>query len=228
MKRFSAMMIAGVIVPLVLWVTIAGAALPFGPGVKNGNAAYTKLYADSLIVGGAYVGGGITAAAVSDSLDAVRATIPLIPATWSTGLPVYPDTVQTAKDSLTVMSLADVITLPTEYATYLHAFGNASPAADSLFMIGMFSPKDTDPDSVYWYVKASAGIDSASYGVVVSQKAAATDAPFVQQRLGATLMNTWERKAYAFLDFNAGDYAVTIRIRLTHAASINISPIYFK
>ncbi len=230
MKRFGFLLFAGVIVPLTLLLSESRATLPFGPGVKNGSAAYTKVYTDSLFIAGSPFGGvGITANAVSESLDVVRATIPAIPATWSTGLPVYPDTVQTAKDSLTVMTLADMLTLPTQYATYLHAFGNGSAAADSMFMATLFLPKDTDPDSVFWFVKASAGKDSAGYGVTISQKTAAgTDAPFVQADLGATLMNTWERKAYAFLDFSEGDYVVTIRFRLVGSASINISPIYFK
>lgn len=154
---------------------------------------------------------------------------PAVPSIWSTGLPSIMDTLQTAKDSLTVMQLADIVNLPTEYSTYLHAFGNGTAPADSVSIVGLFLPKDTDPDSVYWYVKASAGADSAGYGVTISQKTSAgTDAPFVQRHLGATLMNTWERKAFAFLDFNEGDYAVTVRFRLVGSANVNISPLYFK
>lgn len=244
MKRFGFMIFACVIVPLALLLSESQATLPFGPGVKNGQAAYTKVYAESLFVGGTPIGGGVTADAVSDSADvvrgqmreaisdtadAIRAIIPAVPPVWSTGLPSIIDTLQTGKDSLTVVELADMVNLPTEYATYLHAFGNASPAADSVFIAGLLLPKDTDPDSVYWWVKASAGADSAGYGVTISQKTAAgTDAPFVQGHLGATLMNTWERKAFAFLDFNEGDYAVTVRFRLVGSANVNISPIYFK
>jgi hypothetical protein len=228
MKRFGFMIFACVIVPLALLLSESQATLPFGPGVKNGQAAYTKVYADSVIVGGSYVG-GVTADAVSDTADAIRAIIPAVPPVWSTGLPSIIDTLQTGKDSLTVVELADMVNLPTEYATYLHVFGNGSAAADSVFIVTLILPKDTDPDSVYWWVKASAGADSAGYGVTISQKTAAgTDAPFVQGHLGATLMNTWERKAFAFLDFNEGDYAVTVRFRIVGSANVNISPIYFK
>lgn len=145
------------------------------------------------------------------------------------GLPTIPDTTRSALDSLTVYLLADVVNLPVEYATHLTAIGNGTAPADSLFLVRAFVPPKADPDSIYWWIKASAvTADSASYGVTITQKTGTVDVPFTGVYLGVTAANTWERKAYAFDAFKAGVYDLVIRFRLRVGHKLWISPIYFK
>jgi hypothetical protein len=151
------------------------------------------------------------------------------PTTWCVPLPVIPDTVKSSLDSLTVLHLADAANLPYDYATHLHAFGNGSAAVDSVFLCALFEPRADNPDSLYFWVKASTtSADSASVVVKVEQKGAGTDTPFTSENLGVAAKNTWERKAYAYDDFLAGPYVLTVRFRLRMSQTFTISPVWFK
>ena len=227
-------------------------ALPFGPGSQNGNAAYHKIHADSIWVEGSLLLGAQSgtpvdlSAAISDTADAVRslvggkldktaardsvnAAIKAALSPWMVDVPTYPDSVGTALDSLTVMLMADM-TLDTEYSHYLHAIGNGTAPEDSLRILRSFKPVITDPDSLYWWVKANAAGDSVNYSVIIRGKNAAgvMDSCVATVVLTAAAMDAWCRVAVAAGSFVQGWYDAIVRVRISHAAYFDISPLYFK
>lgn len=213
------------------------AALPFGPGSQNGNAAYHTVYTDTLRVGSAVITGPVGLAALGDSLknehpkvyaDTIKGSV-LDVSPWMVDVPIYPDSVSTALDSLTVLLIADM-TLPTEYSHYLHAFGNGTAPADSIRLLRSFRPQIVDPDSMYWWVYSNAAGDSSNYSFVIRGKNAAgvMDSVVTTGVIRASAMNTWKRVSVAAGWFYSGWYDAILRIRLSYGSKMSISPIYFK
>lgn len=195
--------IAAFLVPVLVWglmVFPRGAGAWKSPSVSGGTGMSAEAFGDSLFT-----------------------KFPFIQ------LPVMPDTSKSELDSLTVLLLADTANLPVEYATHLHAYGNGTDPADSLFLVRAFIPPKTDPDSVYWWVKSSAvTADSVSYGVTFSRKTSSEETVFTQTYLSADTANTWERRAFAFDAFSPEQYDLTVRFRIRAGHGIWISPVYFK
>jgi hypothetical protein len=158
-----------------------------------------------------------------------QAPVARLSTTWFVPPPTFPDTLKSSLDSLTVLALADVANLPYEYAEHLHAFGNGSAAVDSVFLVKLFLPVAANPDTVFFWIRSSAANeDSASVVVQVTQKSGSTDTPFTSVNLAASVVNTWQRYAYVFTDFETGAYVLIVRFRLRMAQTMNISPIWFK
>ncbi|MBW2149806.1 MAG: hypothetical protein JRI22_22675, partial [Deltaproteobacteria bacterium] len=105
------------------------------------------------------------------------------------------DTAHASVDSSSALSLADS-TLWAEYSTYLHVYGNSSPAADEALFVKRFVPANTAADSAYFWIRSNAVTADSSKVYVVVKKISSSTTVAGSKVIDVIALNTWERCSF--------------------------------
>jgi len=135
------------------------------------------------------------------------------------------DTTSAATDSGYVVVLADT-SYNSEYATYLHCYGNGSPSAEGSIVAMSFIPQSAAFDSlVFWFRSDETDADSSKFDLRLKHDSTAIVA---QNAITATAGDTWERKAYEISGLTIDSHTLWIKFYATTLHHVDISPFYIK
>lgn len=135
------------------------------------------------------------------------------------------DSTNAASDSVFVVALADT-SYNSEYATYLHCYGNGSPSNETGIVAMSFIPPSANFDSlIFWFRSDVTVADSAKFDLRLKHDSTAI---LAQNDLVAASGNTWERKGYEISGLTIDSHTLWIKFYATTLHHVDISPFYIK